>query len=135
MPKDARQIFALIDQQDTEAFVSNLTEDVVFQFGNNDPAVGRDQVRQAVNGFFSTIAGLTHHVREVWDVEENTSVVYIDVEYRRTDGETVYIPNVDILKWRGDQAYDWQIIIDVAPIYTPIDQVPAAVRSLATQPA
>ena len=135
MPKDARQIFALIDQQDTQAFVSNLTEDVVFQFGNNDPAVGRDQVSQAVDGFFSSIAGLTHHVREVWEVSPDVSVVHIDVEYRRHDGETVFIPNVDILSWRGDQVADWKIVIDVAPIYTPIEQVPAAVRSLATQPA
>jgi hypothetical protein len=41
------------------------------------------------------------------------------VEYRRLDGKTVTTPNADILVFEGDLVKDWQIYIDVAPVYAP----------------
>lgn len=132
MAHDAREVFADIDRFDPDKFVTHLTEDVVFRFGNADPAVGRQAVHEAVSGFFSSIAGLTHHIQDVWEVDAETTVLRIDVEYRRHDGETVYTPNMDVLKWKGDLVADWQIVIDVAPVYAPIDEVPNAVRTPAS---
>ena len=129
MARDAAEIFATIDRFVPEDFVTHLTEDVVFRFGNADAAVGRAAVRDAVAGFFSTIAGLTHHLYEIWQVEEDVTVVRVDVEYRRQDGHTVYTPNIDVLRWRGDQVADWQIVIDIAPIYAPYEEVPAAAKT------
>ncbi len=132
MTRDAAEIFATIDRFVPEDFVAHLSEDVVFRFGNADAAVGRNAVRGAVAGFFSSIAGIQHHILDVWEVDQDTTVVRIDVEYRRHDGETVYIPNVDILRWRGDHVADWQIVIDVAPIYAPFDEVPQAAKTPTT---
>lgn len=129
MSRNPAEIFATIDRFVPDDFVAHLTEDVVFRFGNADPAVGRDAVRDAVAGFFSSIAGLTHHIQDVWEVEADTTVVRIDVEYRRQDGLTVYTPNLDVLRWRGDLVADWQIVIDVAPVYAPFDQVPDTAKS------
>ncbi len=130
MARNPAEIFASIDRFVPEDFVQHLTEDVVFRFGNADAAVGRDAVREAVAGFFSTISGLTHHVKDMWEVADDVTVVNIDVEYRRQDGHTVYTPNIDVLRWRGDLVADWQIVIDVAPVFAPFDQVPEAVKSL-----
>ncbi|WP_375386029.1 nuclear transport factor 2 family protein [uncultured Microbacterium sp.] len=132
MTRDVNQIFADIDGFNPDDFIVHLTEDVVFRFGNADPAVGKEAVKDALTGFYSSIQGLTHHILKVWEVDGSTTIAHIDVEYRRHDGETVYIPNVDVLKWDGDLVSDWQIFIDVAPVYSPIDQVPAAVRTPAS---
>ena len=35
----------------------------------------------------------------------------------RKDGKTVITPNADILIYDGDLVRDWQIYIDVAPVY------------------
>ncbi len=87
-----------------------------FRFGNADPAIGRGAVREAVAGFFATIDGLTHHIRNVWEFGD-TTIVQIDVEYLRKDGKTVTVPNADILIYDGDLVRDWQIYIDVAPVF------------------
>ncbi len=116
MSRDARRIFADIDSFDPDRFVAHLTDDVVFRFANNDPAVGRGAVRDAVAGFFSTIDGLTHHVLNVWDVGD-TTIAQIDVEYRRKDGKSVVVPNADILVFDGDLVKDWRIYIDLAPVF------------------
>jgi len=116
MSRDPRAIFADIDSLDPDKFVAHLTEDVVFRFGNAEPSVGRAAVRDAVAGFFSTIDGMTHHVLDVWDVGD-TTIARIDVEYRRKDSKSVTVPNADILVFDGDLVRDWQIYIDLAPLF------------------
>jgi ketosteroid isomerase-like protein len=116
MSRDVAQTFADIDAFDPDKFVAHLTPDVTFRFGNGDPVTGRAAVREAVAGFFSTIDGLTHHIRHVFE-SGDTVIAQIDVEYRRQDGKTVTVPNADILVYDGDLVRDWQIYIDVTPVY------------------
>lgn len=129
MSHNSAEIFAAIDSGDPDRFVAHLTENVSFRFGNADAAQGRAHVKEAVTGFFSSIKGLTHHIKNIWEVEPNKTVLEIEVEYRRHDGETVYVPNVDILTWDGDLVSNWQILIDVAAVYAPIEEVGATART------
>jgi ketosteroid isomerase-like protein len=116
MSRNTPAIFADIDAFDPDKFVAHLTEDVVFRFGNAEPAVGKAAVKEAVAGFFSTIDGLTHHIVNVWDVGD-ISIAQINVEYVRKDGKHVTLPNADILTYDGDLVSNWQIYIDVAPVF------------------
>jgi ketosteroid isomerase-like protein len=116
MSRDVAQVFADIDAFDPDKFVAHLTPDAKFRFANADPVTGRAAVKEAVGGFFSSIDGLTHHVRNVFESGE-TVIVQADVEYRRKDGKTVTVPNADILVYDGDLVRDWQIYIDIAPVY------------------
>jgi len=116
MSRDVAKIFADIDAFDPDGFVAHLTTDARFRFANADPVTGREATREAVAGFFGTIDGLTHHIRNVWEVGD-TVITQIDVEYLRKDGKTVIVPNADILVFDGDLVRDWQIYIDVTPVY------------------
>jgi ketosteroid isomerase-like protein len=118
MSRDVAPIFAAIDAMDAEKFNSYLTPDVRFRFANLDPAIGHAAVKAGVEGFWATIGGLTHHIQRSWDFGD-TTIVQIDVEYQRKDGKTVITPNADILIFEGDLVKDWQIYIDVAPVYAP----------------
>jgi len=116
MSRALAQVFADIDAFNPDKFVANLTPDAVFRFANADPVTGRAAVKEAVAGFFATIDGLTHHLRNVWEFGD-TAIVQADVEYRRKDGKTVTVPNADILTYDGDLVRDWRIYIDITPIY------------------
>jgi ketosteroid isomerase-like protein len=116
MSRNTPAIFADIDAFDPDKFVAHLTEDCTFRFANAEPAVGRAAIKEAVTGFFSSIDGLTHHIVEVWDVGD-VSIARINVEYVRKDGKHVTVPNADILVYEGDLVRDWQIYIDIAPVY------------------
>ncbi len=116
MSRDVAQVFADIDAFDPDKFVAHLTPDAVFRFGNGDPLTGRAAVKEAVAGFFSTIDGLTHHIRNVWEFGD-TTIVQIDIDYHRKDGKTVTVPNADILTYDGELVRDWRIYIDLAPVY------------------
>lgn len=116
MSKDPREMFAAIDSFDPDAFVAHLTPDAVFRFGNNDPSIGREAIREGVAGFFTMIDGLKHHVLDIYE-SGDTTIARIDVEYLRKDGKSVTVPNADILVFEGDLVKDWQIYIDLAPVF------------------
>jgi ketosteroid isomerase-like protein len=116
MGRDVKAIFADIDSFDPDRFVAHLTANAVFRFANAEPVIGRDRTRDAVAAFFTTIDGLTHHIRNVWE-QDDTVIAQIEVQYRRKDGTTVTVPNADILLFDGDLVRDWQINIDIAPVY------------------
>lgn len=116
MSRNVHQIFADIDAFDPDRFVAHLTQDAVFTFANAEPQVGSDDIAAAVTGFFGSIDGLTHHIREVYE-HGDTVVVKADVEYVRKDGKRVTVPNADILDFDGDLVRSWQIYIDVTPVY------------------
>jgi ketosteroid isomerase-like protein len=116
MSRDIATLFADIDAMEPDKFVAHLTPDVTFRFGNGDPVTGPAAVKEAVAGFFTTIDGLTHRIRNVFQ-DGDTVVTQIDVEYRRKDGKTVIVPNADILVFDGDLVRDWQIYIDLTPVY------------------
>ena len=116
MSRDIAAIFADIDAFDPDKFVAHLTPDAKFRFANANPVTGREAVKEAVTGFFSSIDGLTHHILNVYESGE-TVIAQIDVEYRRKDGKSVTVPNADILVFDGDLVRDWQIYIDVTPVY------------------
>lgn len=116
MSRDAKKIFADIDTFNPDRFVAHLTSDAVFRFANAEPVTGREAIRQAVGAFFATIGGLHHSVHDVWQFDD-TTIVKTDVRYTRKDGTTVTLPNADILTYDGDLVRDWQIYIDLAPVY------------------
>ncbi len=117
MSHDVKQVFGDIDLMEPDRFVRHLDPDVVFRFGNNPAAIGRAAVREAVTGFFTTIAGMRH---DVLALHEDGEVVTVraDVTYTRTDGGIVTVPNADILTFgRDGLVQDWQIFIDLAPVF------------------
>jgi len=118
MSRDVAPIFADIDAMDADKFIAHLTPDVRFRFANADPAIGHAAVKEGVEGFWATIDGLSHHIRHTCEFGD-TTIVQIDVEYKRKDGKTVIVPNADVLKFQGDLVRDWQIYIDVTPVYAP----------------
>ena len=116
MSRDLAPIFASIDAMDADKFVAHLTPDVRFRFANADPALGQAAVKEGVEGSWAMIDGLTHHIQRIHELGD-TVIVQIDVEYRRKDGRSVTVPTCDVLTFDGDLVRDWQIYIDLAPVF------------------
>jgi hypothetical protein len=59
-PDWLQPLFAAVDRRDAEAFVTFLTDDAVFRFGNAEGVAGRTAIREAVDGFFQSIGRQTN---------------------------------------------------------------------------
>ncbi len=113
---DIGGLFAAIDAQDGAAFVGYLTDDAVFRFGSAPAVRGRAAVQAAVEGFFDSIAGLSHSIDRRFG-EDGTLVVEGEVTYTRHDGRKVVVPFVDVFECEGDKIAEYKIYIDISPLY------------------
>ena len=88
-------------------------------------AVGADRMRaqgrQAGWGLGRHTIGSNffHYNPDPWGswIEWFSDIDQIDVEYHRKDGKSVTVPNCDVLVFDGDLVRDWQIYIDLAPVF------------------
>ena len=113
---DIGGLFAAIDAQDGAAFVSFLTDDAVFRFGSAPAVNGRAAIQAAVEGFFGSIAGLSHTIHKTLR-DAATLVCEGEVTYTRQDGSTITIPFANVFEYEGDLIAKYQIYIDIGPLY------------------
>ena len=114
-------LFATIDRMDAAGFAKVFAEDATFRFGNSEPVLGRQDLEQAVAGFFSVIDGLTHQIIGVWTVlgkGGDVTSVESDVTYTRKDGGVVGpLPAMTTIRLQGDEIQDYRIFMDVSPVF------------------
>lgn len=111
-----KNLFATIDRKDADGFAAYLTEDARFRFGNAPAAVGRENVRDAVADFFSSIKGLDHDILDVWDTGE-TVIVELEITYTRLDEQQVVLPCANVFRMRDGKVGDYLIFMDISPVY------------------
>jgi hypothetical protein len=114
------RVFETIDEMKADEYASYFAEDASFRFGNAEPIVGRQTIRDAMVVFFSTIKGLHHEVVGVWEGEWEQGDVYsveTEVTYKRTDDGVVSLPATSTMRMNGDLIQDWRIFADISPVY------------------
>lgn len=114
--KDIERMFASIDGMRVEEILGFFADDIFFQFGNNEPARGKDAVRQGISAFFSSIEAMRHSFTGIW-AQDNTVICRSNAEYTRKDGRVVTLPCVSIFQYQGPLISDYRVYIDISPVY------------------
>lgn len=112
-----RDYYDNIDNMRLDDFVDSHTEDIVVQFGNNPPAVGKQQVREAIGQFWTMISGLEHNFVNVHE-SGSTTVLEANIDYTRHDDQVVTVPCASILDRAEDgRVSALRIYVDLAPVF------------------
>ena len=109
-------LFKVIDEMDCEKFAAFLHENGEFKFGNAATVKGRNEIKKAVSQFFSSIHGLRHSIRQVWNVD-NSIIVKGEVTYTRKSKTQITIPFMNLLKLNNGLIENYEIFIDITPLY------------------
>jgi hypothetical protein len=109
-------LFKVIDEMDCEKFASFLHENGEFKFGNASTVKGRTEIKKAISQFSSSIHGLQHNVKEVWNVDDSI-IVNGDVTYTRKNKTQITIPFMNLLKTNNGLIKNYQIFIDIGPLF------------------
>ena len=117
-PNWCQQLFERIDAMDADGFVSFLTDDAQFRFGNAQEVTGKEKIREAIAGFFASIKGLRHHILRTW-VHPEAVICQGEVTYTRTDDSQITIPFVNLFSMEGDYINHYHIYIDITPLHRP----------------
>lgn len=116
MEDKIESLFNDIDKMDADKFASYLDEDVIFRFGNAPAVTGKKAVRDAVDGFFKSIKGISHKKLRMWLHPD--SILYQGiVTYTRHDGTEVTLPYLNVFFLNGEKIKEYLIYIDINPLY------------------
>jgi len=120
---DARQarlgdLFAAVDAKDTERFLGFLTAEASFRFGSAPAVQGREAIHSAVDGFFSSISGLSHNLTRIV-AEDSVVVCEGEVTYTRHDTTSITLPFINVFEFNGELISNYKIYMDVGPLYAP----------------
>ena len=112
-----KKVFDAVDSKDADKFVSFLSDDAVFKFANADPVEGKDAIREAISGFFSSINGLKHKIIEWWD-QDGTVICRGEVTYMKKDSSGFTVPFANIFKMKEDLIKEYLVYVDASQLYT-----------------
>jgi len=110
------KLFVSIDAMDTEGFLSFITADASFRYGSSPAVHGHDAIREALSGFFSSIAALSHKLHRLI-ADGNAVVCEGEVTYTRHDGSKITLPFANIFEVDKGLISLYRIYIDIGPLY------------------
>ena len=113
---DFGKLFVAIDTMDTEGFLAFIAPDAEFRFGSAPAVRGQAGIGEAVGGFFTSIAGLSHELQRIV-ARDNAVICEGQVTYTRHDGSAVTLPFCNVFETRDDLISLYRIYIDIAPLY------------------
>lgn len=109
-------LFSAIDRMDADGFSAFLTQNASFRFANAPAVIGRDNITDAVSGFFKQVKGLHHRFLEVWE-RDNIVICEGEVTYTRHNGSELTAPFVDILRMESGLIADYRIYMDTSILF------------------
>jgi ketosteroid isomerase-like protein len=109
-----------VDGMNLESFLDQHTDDAWVQFGNNPLAVGKEQIGQAIGGFWSMIGGMRHNTVNLWFTDDGTGVFESNITYSTKGGTDVDIPCTSVLTERDGKVSSLRVYIDLAPLFEKI---------------
>lgn len=113
---DIMRLFQAIDNKDSETFISFLSDDAVFRFGNMPPVEGKDNIRQFLDNWFPTIRSVRHDQIEIWEAE-GVKIMNGRVSYTRHDDSQLTVFFANTFKMFGNKIKDYLIFVDTSQLY------------------
>jgi limonene-1,2-epoxide hydrolase len=113
---DFGKLFVYSDAMHTEGFLGLIAPDAEFRYGSAPPVRGRDGIRAAVDGFFASIAALSHEPQRMI-ADGNTVVCEGEVTYTRHDGSGITLPFCNVFETDDGLISVYRVYIDIAPLY------------------
>jgi hypothetical protein len=117
-----KKMFLAGESINVDNFVKFYTDDALYQFSNFPIVYGPEGIRKSSGSFedkgsfLGKVEGVHHHLKNVWEVEEDTLVVNMDVTYVRHDGQVFTLPCCDIIRFEGNKVKELRIFMAISSV-------------------
>lgn len=106
----------LTESKSADQFASFFTEDALYRFGNGEPIIGRDRIRESSMHFRQKLKSVSHDIKTIWELGD-TVVCEMEAAYTRLDGKVLTLPCLDVFSMEGDKFREMQVYMDVSPVF------------------
>ncbi len=108
-------LFRSLDARDAEGFLSFLTEDASFTFGNVPTVTGHTAIRGCITAYFSGVHAIAHTLQDGW-ISGNSVICAGRVTYTRHNGSKLTVPFCNVLTIRDDAVAQYRFYADISPL-------------------
>jgi hypothetical protein len=113
--KMVAKLFESIDQRNISEFLSFLTNDVLFKFGNAEPVNGKANLGNMLEDFYKSIKAISNGIQDIWE-QDGVIICRGIVTYTRHDNSVLSVPFVNIFMMEGDLINEYLIYADVSEL-------------------
>jgi ketosteroid isomerase-like protein len=110
------EMFATIDAFDVDAFLTFLSPDCEFRFGNAPSIYGHEPIRGMLEGFFAAIKGMRHNELEAW-VHPDATMCTGKVTYVRHNGTELTVPFAVVFRLDHGLVRQYLIFVDNSQLF------------------
>ncbi len=109
-------LFSSIDEMNADKFITFLSDDCVFTFGNYPPAIGKKATFDSVDAFFKSITGLQHHSIQI--IESGDYIIARGIsKYTRQNGTQLEVGFCNVFQIKESLIKEYTIYIDLSQLY------------------
>ncbi len=112
-----KRMFKAGESMNVENFVKFYTDDALYQFSNFPVVYGPQGIRDASVDFLKKVEQVYHHMKNMWEVEDDTVIAEMEVTYIRYDGKVFTLPCCDTIRFKGDKVQELRIYMDISPVF------------------
>lgn len=112
-----RALFAAVEANDIEHYLTFFAEDAEYTIGNNPPLTGAAGIREVYSQVMQRVRRSSHRLKDVWSAAQGIILCHADVIYERRDGTTVEVPSLAIIRLKDGKIAKYQAFIDTNPVF------------------
>jgi ketosteroid isomerase-like protein len=114
-----KNLIKLFEATKVDEFLTYLTEDAEYRFGNYPAAIGKEAIEAAVKANHSDqIKANTFSIKAMWEIDD-VVICALDIDYTRTDDSVLTLPCLDVFRLAGDKIKSMRIYMDATPLFAP----------------
>ncbi len=109
-----KHLIKLFEAMKVDEFLSLLTEDAEYRFGNYPAVTGPEGIREFAKPVMQMFKTVTHDIKDMWEFGDKV-ICEMDVTYTRQDGKVSTVPCLDIIQLENGKVKQLQAFIDASP--------------------
>jgi ketosteroid isomerase-like protein len=114
-----KNLIKLFEAMKVDEFLTYLTEDAEYRFGNYPAAIGKEAIEATVKAsHLDQIKAITFNIKDMWE-KDDAVICALDIDYTRTDDSVLTLPCLDVFRLAGDKIKSMRVYMDATPLFAP----------------
>jgi limonene-1,2-epoxide hydrolase len=112
-----KKLLKLFEGMQVDEFLTYLTEDALYRFGNYPPAIGKSNIEQTVKAsHMDQIKGISFDIKGMWE-SGDAVICEMEINYTKIDDSVLTLPCTDIFRMEGDKVKEMKVFMDASPLF------------------
>ncbi|MBC2852165.1 nuclear transport factor 2 family protein [Cetobacterium sp. 8H] len=106
----------ILDSKNIDSLLELLSEDCLFQAGNNPIIKGKKEIKKTFETFYPLVKSVKHDIKDIFESDDNL-VQRGTVTYTRIDNTNLTVSVCDIFKIKDSKIVEYYIYIDWSELF------------------